>query len=184
MSLKTTIRMVQRYSLAVLTMPVVCLMSQLVKRRRLPSMTHLSKLSNGSRPRRWAFWLLAVGTKRSRYPFKSPVCTELTRISTGILDHKLPSLPSNYQKDVIPLTYNTLCSLLERLSATYRFLISTIPLLLTRFSASAPMTKTYLAFLQTITSPLKWQTRVVSCFTAAQSNGFAVGSIEGRVAIQ
>ena len=31
-------------------------------------------------------------------------------------------------------------------------------------------------------SPLKWQTRVVSCFPAA--NGFAVGSIEGRVAIQ
>lgn len=35
---------------------------------------------------------------------------------------------------------------------------------------------------RTITSPLKWQTRVVSCFPAA--NGFAVGSIEGRVAIQ
>ncbi|KZT41768.1 Poly(A)+ RNA export protein [Sistotremastrum suecicum HHB10207 ss-3] len=33
-----------------------------------------------------------------------------------------------------------------------------------------------------IESPLKWQTRVVSCFPAA--NGFAVGSIEGRVAIQ
>jgi len=33
---------------------------------------------------------------------------------------------------------------------------------------------------KTITSPLKWQTRVVSCF----NNGFALGSIEGRVAIQ
>ncbi|KAF4596350.1 hypothetical protein EYR38_007729 [Pleurotus pulmonarius] len=32
--------------------------------------------------------------------------------------------------------------------------------------------------------PLKWQTRVVSCFTAAASSGFAVGSVEGRVAIQ
>ncbi|KAI8638667.1 WD40-repeat-containing domain protein [Parasitella parasitica] len=31
-------------------------------------------------------------------------------------------------------------------------------------------------------SPLKWQTRVVSCFT--DSKGFAVGSIEGRVGIQ
>jgi mRNA export factor len=31
-------------------------------------------------------------------------------------------------------------------------------------------------------SPLKWQTRVVSCFN--QANGFAVGSVEGRVAIQ
>jgi len=31
-------------------------------------------------------------------------------------------------------------------------------------------------------SPLKWQTRVVSCFP--QGNGFAVGSIEGRVGIQ
>ncbi|TBU32539.1 Poly(A)+ RNA export protein [Dichomitus squalens] len=35
---------------------------------------------------------------------------------------------------------------------------------------------------KTLTSPLKWQTRVVSCFPSA--NGFAVGSIEGRVAIQ
>ncbi|KAG1177201.1 hypothetical protein G6F70_002846 [Rhizopus microsporus] len=33
-----------------------------------------------------------------------------------------------------------------------------------------------------ITSPLKWQTRVVSCF--ADSKGFAIGSIEGRVGIQ
>ncbi|KAL0567659.1 RNA export factor gle2 [Marasmius crinis-equi] len=37
---------------------------------------------------------------------------------------------------------------------------------------------------KTITSPLKWQTRVVSCFTASPNSGFAVGSIEGRVAIQ
>lgn len=35
---------------------------------------------------------------------------------------------------------------------------------------------------KTIQSPLKWQTRVVSCFPDA--NGFAVGSIEGRCAIQ
>lgn len=33
-------------------------------------------------------------------------------------------------------------------------------------------------FYKTIQSPLKWQTRVVSCFTDA--TGFAVGSIEGR----
>jgi uncharacterized membrane protein len=31
-------------------------------------------------------------------------------------------------------------------------------------------------------SPLKWQTRVVSCFSDA--SGFAVGSVEGRCAIQ
>ena len=37
-------------------------------------------------------------------------------------------------------------------------------------------------FYKTIQSPLKFQTRVVSCFTEA--NGFAVGSIEGRCAIQ
>ncbi|KAF9223436.1 WD40 repeat-like protein [Gyrodon lividus] len=37
---------------------------------------------------------------------------------------------------------------------------------------------------KTITSPLKWQTRVVSCFTNSTNSGFAVGSIEGRVAIQ
>ncbi|KAI6711300.1 hypothetical protein PZA11_003624 [Diplocarpon coronariae] len=36
-------------------------------------------------------------------------------------------------------------------------------------------------FYKTIQSPLKWQTRVVSCFTDA--TGFAVGSIEGRCAI-
>ncbi|THH30001.1 hypothetical protein EUX98_g4192 [Antrodiella citrinella] len=35
---------------------------------------------------------------------------------------------------------------------------------------------------KTMVSPLKWQTRVVSCFPSA--NGFAVGSVEGRVAIQ
>ncbi|KAA1467303.1 WD40 repeat-like protein [Dentipellis sp. KUC8613] len=35
---------------------------------------------------------------------------------------------------------------------------------------------------KTMMSPLKWQTRVVSCFPT--SNGFAVGSVEGRVAIQ
>ncbi|KAJ4480037.1 WD40-repeat-containing domain protein [Lentinula aciculospora] len=37
---------------------------------------------------------------------------------------------------------------------------------------------------KTMQSPLKWQTRVVTCFTASTSSGFAVGSIEGRVAIQ
>lgn len=37
-------------------------------------------------------------------------------------------------------------------------------------------------FYKTIQSPLKYQTRVVSCF--ADSSGFAVGSIEGRCAIQ
>ncbi|CAA7267083.1 unnamed protein product [Cyclocybe aegerita] len=38
---------------------------------------------------------------------------------------------------------------------------------------------------KTMTSPLKWQTRVISCFTGSPANsGFAVGSVEGRVAIQ
>lgn len=37
-------------------------------------------------------------------------------------------------------------------------------------------------FYKTMSSPLKFQTRVVSCFKEA--NGFAVGSIEGRCAIQ
>ncbi|KAH8893284.1 WD40 repeat-like protein [Thozetella sp. PMI_491] len=37
-------------------------------------------------------------------------------------------------------------------------------------------------FYKTIQSPLKWQTRVVSCFT--DGTGFAIGSIEGRCAIQ
>lgn len=35
---------------------------------------------------------------------------------------------------------------------------------------------------KSLQSPLKWQTRVVSCF--ADASGFAVGSIEGRCAIQ
>ncbi|KAI9033389.1 WD40-repeat-containing domain protein [Hyaloraphidium curvatum] len=35
---------------------------------------------------------------------------------------------------------------------------------------------------KTTESPLKWQTRVVSCFI--QANGYAIGSIEGRVGIQ
>ena len=38
------------------------------------------------------------------------------------------------------------------------------------------------AFYKTLQSPLKWQTRVVSCFTDAA--GFAIGSIEGRCGIQ
>ncbi|KAJ5490553.1 hypothetical protein N7453_011378 [Penicillium expansum] len=37
-------------------------------------------------------------------------------------------------------------------------------------------------FYKTMQSPLKWQTRVVSCFSDA--SGFAVGSVEGRCAIQ
>jgi mRNA export factor len=37
-------------------------------------------------------------------------------------------------------------------------------------------------FYKTVQSPLKWQTRVVSTFTDGQ--GFAIGSIEGRCAIQ
>lgn len=36
---------------------------------------------------------------------------------------------------------------------------------------------------KTIQSPLKWQTRCVSCFRP-NANGYAVGSIEGRVGIQ
>ncbi|KAI0288659.1 WD40-repeat-containing domain protein [Multifurca ochricompacta] len=35
---------------------------------------------------------------------------------------------------------------------------------------------------KTMPSPLKWQTRVISCFP--NSTGFAMGSVEGRVAIQ
>ncbi|CEQ41585.1 SPOSA6832_03312 [Sporobolomyces salmonicolor] len=35
---------------------------------------------------------------------------------------------------------------------------------------------------KTLTSPLRWQTRVISCFPDA--TGYAVGTIEGRVAIQ
>lgn len=35
---------------------------------------------------------------------------------------------------------------------------------------------------KTMMSPLKWQTRVISCFPT--STGFAMGSVEGRVAIQ
>jgi len=38
--------------------------------------------------------------------------------------------------------------------------------------------------VKTIRSPLRLQTRVVSCFMASQKKGFAVGSVEGRVAIQ
>jgi len=38
------------------------------------------------------------------------------------------------------------------------------------------------AVYKTLLSPLKYQTRVVSCF--ATGNGFAVGSVEGRCAIQ
>ncbi|KAF8621924.1 hypothetical protein AX15_007418 [Amanita polypyramis BW_CC] len=36
---------------------------------------------------------------------------------------------------------------------------------------------------KTIQSPLKMQTRVVSCFSASDKSGFALGGVEGRVAI-
>ncbi|KZV81698.1 WD40 repeat-like protein, partial [Exidia glandulosa HHB12029] len=36
--------------------------------------------------------------------------------------------------------------------------------------------------VETLESPLKWQTRTISCFPSA--DGYAVGSVEGRVAIQ
>lgn len=39
-----------------------------------------------------------------------------------------------------------------------------------------------ISLLQATMSPLKWQTRCIACFPAA--NGYAVGSIEGRVGIQ
>ncbi|KAF5371835.1 hypothetical protein D9615_009531 [Tricholomella constricta] len=37
---------------------------------------------------------------------------------------------------------------------------------------------------KTMISPLKGQIRVLSCFTATSTTGFAIGSVEGRVAIQ
>ncbi|THH18128.1 hypothetical protein EW146_g2802 [Bondarzewia mesenterica] len=46
------------------------------------------------------------------------------------------------------------------------------------FNLSSSPTTPY----KTMISPLKWQTRVVSCFPT--SNGFTIGSVEGRVAIQ
>ncbi|RKP26732.1 WD40-repeat-containing domain protein [Syncephalis pseudoplumigaleata] len=45
------------------------------------------------------------------------------------------------------------------------------------FNLNSPTTP-----FKSLQSPLKWQTRCVSCFPTG--NGFAVGSIEGRVAIQ
>ncbi|EDR03971.1 uncharacterized protein LACBIDRAFT_330872 [Laccaria bicolor S238N-H82] len=36
---------------------------------------------------------------------------------------------------------------------------------------------------KTMTSPLKWETRVISCIKASGRKGFAIGSLEGRVAI-
>ncbi|TFK75073.1 WD40 repeat-like protein [Pluteus cervinus] len=47
------------------------------------------------------------------------------------------------------------------------------------FNLSNPATP-----FKTMKSPLKWQTRVITCFTASPNSGFAVGSVEGRVAIQ
>lgn len=39
-----------------------------------------------------------------------------------------------------------------------------------------------MVFYKTLQSPLKYQTRVVSCFM--EGTGFAIGSIEGRCAFQ
>lgn len=35
---------------------------------------------------------------------------------------------------------------------------------------------------QSVESPLKWQTRVVACFPSTSKPGYAIGSIEGRIA--
>lgn len=40
----------------------------------------------------------------------------------------------------------------------------------------------FVYIIQETTSTLKWQTRCLTCFPAG--NGYAVGSIEGRVGIQ
>jgi hypothetical protein len=38
---------------------------------------------------------------------------------------------------------------------------------------------------KTTMSPVKWQTRIVSCFSPVTTNiGYALGNVEGRVAIQ
>lgn len=36
--------------------------------------------------------------------------------------------------------------------------------------------------VKTVESPLKWQTRVISCFPSTIKPGYALGSIEGRIA--
>lgn len=58
----------------------------------------------------------------------------------------------------------------------------TTPTAAFKVSISRTLFRNVLTVRQTMASPLKWQTRVVACFPAA--NGFAVGSVEGRVAIQ
>lgn len=52
-----------------------------------------------------------------------------------------------------------------------------------RFIVFGPVLKIDATLLtQSVQSPLKWQTRVVAAFP--QANGFAIGSVEGRVAVQ
>jgi mRNA export factor len=49
------------------------------------------------------------------------------------------------------------------------------------YDLSNPFTK-----YRQVESPLKWQTRVISCFphSVTGENGYAIGSIEGRVGFQ
>lgn len=45
--------------------------------------------------------------------------------------------------------------------------------------------KNFGVVMQTTNSPLKWQTRCITCFrpSGGKGSGYAIGSIEGRVAI-
>ena len=122
---------------------------------------------------------------------RSTFLNAFARDSTGICAHQILSRPSNYPTDVIQWTLPTHSWLLEQLNATFKCSISPIlPLLIRRVVHASHRGLKLIGCIspcivvQTMMSPLKWQTRVVSCFQSPQGSGFAVGSIEGRVAFQ
>lgn len=82
-------------------------------------------------------------------------------------------------------TYNIRLWRSELRNVIFKFLTSpTLPHPIRRIVTLLACGLPLIHLSQTMTSPLKWQTRVVSCFQSPQGSGFAVGSIEGRVAFQ
>jgi hypothetical protein len=106
--------------------------------------------------------------------------------STGTSVPRVLSPQCNYRSVATPWMCNILFWSLALPSVIFKYTICQIHPHPTRsiLVVTRPFAPVDVAVFQTITSPLKWQTRVVTCFTNSTSSGFAVGSIEGRVAIQ
>ncbi|KAK6347706.1 Poly(A)+ RNA export protein rae1 [Orbilia javanica] len=94
---------------------------------------------------------------------------------TGSWDKTIKYWDLRSQNPVVTVNLQDRCYTLD--TALNLMVVGTADRYIDIFNLSNPGT-----IYKTLQSPLKWQTRVVSCFP--NSSGFAIGSIEGRCAIQ